>query len=50
VLAMSTGVPLNQAAIDAIEKTAALEGKNPAGMAWPYLLRKLDAKDPSYKD
>jgi ribulose-5-phosphate 4-epimerase/fuculose-1-phosphate aldolase len=49
VLAMSTGQPLHQAPIEAIEKTAALVGKNPAGMAWPYLLRKLDAKDPSYK-
>jgi ribulose-5-phosphate 4-epimerase/fuculose-1-phosphate aldolase len=50
VLAMSTGQPLNQAPIEAIEKTAALVGRNSAGMAWPYLLRKLDAKDPSYKN
>ena len=49
VLAMSTGQQLHQAPIEAIAKTAALVGKNPAGMAWPWLLRQLDAKDPSYQ-
>ena len=47
---MSTGQRLHQAPIKAIEKTAALVGKNSAGMARPYLLRKFDAKDPFYKN
>ena len=49
VLAMSTGQPLHQAPIEAIEKTSALLRNDPGGMAWGWLLRQLDAKDPSYK-
>ena len=49
VLAMSTGQPLHQAPIAAIEKTSRLLRNDPGLMAWGWLLRQLDAKDPSYK-
>ena len=50
VLAQSTGQVTRQAPISAIEKTAALmEGAN-GGMEWPWLLRTLDRKDPSYRE
>jgi ribulose-5-phosphate 4-epimerase/fuculose-1-phosphate aldolase len=49
VLAMSTGQPLHQAPTEAIEKTSSILRDNPGGMAWGWLLRELDAKDPSYK-
>ena len=50
VLAMSTGQPLHQAPIAAIEKTSALLRDDPGSMAWGWLLRELDKRDPSYKD
>jgi ribulose-5-phosphate 4-epimerase/fuculose-1-phosphate aldolase len=50
VLAMSTGQPLHQAPIAAIEKTSGLLRNDPGSMAWGWLLRELDKKDPSYKD
>ena len=49
VLAMSTGQPLHQAPIEAIEKTSGMLRNDPGGMAWGWLLRQLDAKDSSYK-
>ena len=50
VLAQSTGQAIRQAPISAIEKTASLmEGAN-GGMEWPWLLRTLDRKDPSYRE
>lgn len=49
LLAMSTGQPLHQASIAAIEKTSYVLRNDPGGMAWGWLLRQLDAKDPSYK-
>ena len=50
VLAMSTGQPLHQAPIAAIEKTSALLRDDPGGMTWGWLLRQLDAKDPSFRN
>ena len=50
VLAMSTGQPLHQAPIAAIEKTANLLRDDQGSMAWGWLLRQLDAKDPSFRD
>ena len=50
LLAMSTGQPLHQAPIAAIEKTSELLREDPGSMAWGWLLRELDKKDPSYKD
>lgn len=50
VLAMSTGQPLHQAPIAAIEQTSGLLRDNPGTMAWNWLRREMDKKDPSYKD
>ena len=47
---MSTGQPLHQAPIAVIEQTAGLLRDNPGTMAWDWLQRELDKKDPSYKD
>jgi ribulose-5-phosphate 4-epimerase/fuculose-1-phosphate aldolase len=49
VLAMSTGQPLHQAPTAAIEKTSAMLREDPGSMAWGWLLRQLDAKDPSFR-
>ncbi len=49
-LAQSTGQPLRQASLPAIEKTAALFDNDDAAVTWPWLLRSLDRKDPSCKE
>lgn len=49
VLAQSTGQALRQAPDAAIEKTASLLGRQDGSMDWPWLLRTIDRKDPSYK-
>lgn len=50
VMAMSTGQPIHQAPLPAIEKTAELLNRGPKGTrTWAWMLRLLDAKDPSYK-
>ena len=51
VLAQSTGQAVRQAPLAAIEKTAGLfdDGYDGA-VVWPWLLRTLDRKDPSYKE
>ena len=50
VLAQSTGQPLRQAPAAAVEKTASLFEGFPFSLEWPWLLRTLDRKDPSYKE
>ena len=50
VLAQSTGQPTRQAPVSAIEKTAAWYDGNNVALEWPWLLRTLDRKDPSYKE
>ena len=50
VLAQSTGREIHQAPEEAMEKTASIFDKRNGGIEWPWLLRKIDAKDPSYKN
>lgn len=50
VLAQTTGQPLRQAPLSAIEKTAGLFDGDNGAVVWPWLLRTLDRKDPSYKE
>ena len=50
VLAQSTGQPIRQAPISAIEKTAAWYDDDSVALEWPWLLRTLERKDPSYKE
>ncbi len=49
VLAQSTGQAVRQAPISAIEKTAAWYDSDTVALEWPWLIRTLDRKDPSYK-
>ena len=50
VLAQSTGQPTRQAPVSAIEKTAAWYDGDTTALEWPWLLRTLERKDPSYKE
>ncbi len=50
VLAQSTGQPIRQAPIAAIEKAAAFFDRESVALEWAWLLRTLDRKDPSYKE
>ncbi len=50
VLAQSTGQAVRQAPLAAIEKTAGLFDGDDGAVVWPWLLRTLDRKDPSYKE
>ena len=50
VLAQSTGRAISQAPISAIEKTAAWYDGDAVALEWPWLIRTLDRKDPSYKE
>ncbi len=50
VLAQSTGRAIRQAPISAIEETAAWYDADTTALEWPWLLRVLDRKDPSYKE
>ncbi|MQF86429.1 MAG: class II aldolase/adducin family protein [SAR202 cluster bacterium] len=50
VLAQSTGQEIHQAPLDAIEKTATIFEKHSGSIEWPWLLRKIDAKDSTYKN
>ena len=50
VLAQSTGQPLRQAPAAVVEKTASFFEGVPFSLEWPWLLRTLDRKDPSYKE
>jgi ribulose-5-phosphate 4-epimerase/fuculose-1-phosphate aldolase len=49
ILAQSTGQPIRQAPLTAIEKTAGLFDGNDGSMEWGWLLRTIDKKDESYK-
>ena len=49
VLAQSTGQPIRQAPVPAIEKTAALSDTEPVALEWAWLLRTIDRKDSSYR-
>ena len=50
VLAQSAGQAIRQAPFAAIEKTAGLFDGDDGAVVWPWLLRTLDRKDPSYKE
>ena len=50
VLAQSAGQAIRQAPLAAIEKTAGLFDGDDGAVVWPWLLRTLDRKDPSYKE
>ena len=50
VLAQSAGRAISQAPISAIEKTADWYDGDAVALEWPWLLRTLDRKDPSYKE
>ena len=50
VLAQSTGQAISQAPISAIDKTAAWYDGDIVALEWPWLLRTIDRKDPSYKE
>lgn len=50
VLAQSTGQPLRQAPVAAVERTASFFEGMPFSLEWPWLLRTLDRKDPSYRE
>ncbi len=50
VLAQSTGQLIRQAPNAAIERTAAWYDADTTALEWPWLLRVLDRKDPSYKE
>ncbi len=50
VLAQSTGQAIRQAPLAAIEKTAGLFDGDDGAVVWPWLLRTLDRRDPSYKE
>ena len=50
VLAQSTGQPIRQASISAIEKTSAWYDADTVELEWPWLLRTIDRTDPSYKE
>ena len=49
VLAQSTGQPIRQAPMSAIDKAAAFFDGESADLEWAWLLRTIDRKDPSYK-
>ena len=49
VLAQSTGQPIRQAPISAIEKTASWYDGDSVALEWAWLLRIINRKDPSYR-
>ena len=51
IMAMSTGQPIHHPPQEAVEKTAGLLTATGASeLTWPWLLRLLDARDPSYRN